>query len=920
MAAAASAYEFAEAGCFREAADAIDRHGGVTKNLRVLRARLEIDVGNPLQAKSAADVLLRENLTQSERSTCWEIVGRVELNGGRIELGLKAMHRAFSAATQCADPKISARLIASYCDSLLHFVGIEPAAAEVPRLRQAAIATGDPFCLIAFHSIVAELKAKKGSISEAKHSAETAHGLLQQWPHVWQQGRLAVARSGIHILESDYDRALSAATEALDCAEKTGSRRLRIPALGNFAHIKLAQGELEDATKAVNHFLSLVQKGGNSEIAGLDTLLQIALAKRDLELSGRLAQQVYETSAGLEGGVSYHGLWHILTRVKWLYQVGEIEAGVSLAMETIPLAQRMSDRNLLIRMKLIAAEGLGRTRRQLEGAALLSEAIGPNARAPLEIMAEAMRVTGRITAQVDSPASQDHYRRALQVFDTVGNITARDDVLRDSNESLGSGTHLIPEAHPEGSFARDESTVRLPVASAIERIAGLMQFAVLPPLIARELLTLVADTGAISQATLTVTDKYGQRKTRATFPNSGSTSAIDANPGAVRIALGSHDGCLHEIVALPLPSASARATVLSIEHLVEAAFAVASFRQLQREQAAGWSDQTPEQQLGLICASDRMIELVKTIRRVADSNVTVLLTGETGVGKELFARALHQASSRSEKTFLPFNCSTVPRDMFDSQLFGHRRGSFTGAHEDSAGVIRAAAGGTLFLDEIGEMSLDVQPKLLRFLESGEVQPLGDPKPKFVDVRVVAATNANLDQLVGDGRFREDLFYRLNVIRINIPPLRERREEIPAMVEHFLEKFGRELQKPMLRIADETLEYLVLYRWPGNVRQLANELRRMVAMAEPGSVLMPAHLSDEIASSRRTVPASAPQLRQSTEVVTRIDQPLSAAVEHIERAAIQRAIKLADGRLDDAAKMLGLSRKGLYLKRQRLNLE
>ena len=198
---------------------------------------------------------------------------------------------------------------------------------------------------------------------------------------------------------------------------------------------------------------------------------------------------------GLEGGVSYHGLWHILTRVKWLYQVGEIEAGVSLAMETIPLAQRMSDRNLLIRMKLIAAEGLGRTRRQLEGAALLSEAIGPHARAPLEIMAEAMRVTGRITAQVDSPASQDHYRRALQVFDTVGNITARDDVLRDSNESLGSGTHLIPEAHPEGSFARDESTVRLPVASAIASIAGLMQFAVLPPLIARELLTLVADMG-----------------------------------------------------------------------------------------------------------------------------------------------------------------------------------------------------------------------------------------------------------------------------------------------------------------------------------------------------------------------------------------------------------------------------------------
>lgn len=257
--------------------------------------------------------------------------------------------------------------------------------------------------------------------------------------------------------------------------------------------------------------------------------------------------------------------------------------------------------------------------------------------------------------------------------------------------------------------------------------------------------------------------------------------------------------------------------------------------------------------------------------------------------------------------------------MLDSQLFGHRRGSFTGAHDDAAGVVRSAAGGTLFLDEIGEMTLDAQPKLLRFLESGEILPLGDAKPHIVDVRVVAATNANLDQLVADGRFREDLYYRLNVIRINIPPLRERREEIPALVEHFLERFGRELQQPMLRVADETLEYLVLYRWPGNVRQLANEIRRMVAMAEPGAVLMPAHLSDDIAASRRTLPADS-QPRQATEVVTRIDQPLAASVEHIERAAIQRAVAACEGRLDEAAKMLGLSRKGLYLKRHRLGLE
>jgi DNA-binding NtrC family response regulator len=256
--------------------------------------------------------------------------------------------------------------------------------------------------------------------------------------------------------------------------------------------------------------------------------------------------------------------------------------------------------------------------------------------------------------------------------------------------------------------------------------------------------------------------------------------------------------------------------------------------------------------------------------------------------------------------------------MFDSQLFGHRRGSFTGAVDDSPGVIRAAAGGTLLLDEIGEMALDTQPKLLRFLESGEIRPLGDPRPQLVDVRIVAATNANLEQLVAEGRFREDLYYRLNVIKINIPPLRERREEIPALVDHFLERHSREMHKAQLRVADETLEYLVLYRWPGNVRQLANEIRRMVALAEPGAVLMPAHLSDDIAASRRTIPTERPALH-STEVLTRLDQPLTAVLEHVERAAIQRAVSVAEGNLIEAAKMLGLSRKGLYLKRHRLGL-
>jgi DNA-binding NtrC family response regulator len=314
-----------------------------------------------------------------------------------------------------------------------------------------------------------------------------------------------------------------------------------------------------------------------------------------------------------------------------------------------------------------------------------------------------------------------------------------------------------------------------------------------------------------------------------------------------------------------------------------------------------------------------MQSLLATARRVAGTNVPVLITGETGTGKEVLARAVHGYSNRAKNTFLPFNCTSTPRDMLDSQLFGHRRGSFTGAIEHFQGVIRGAGGGTLFLDEIGDMALEVQPKLLRFLESGEVHPVGETQPVRADVRVIAATNANLNALVTEGRFREDLFYRLNIVHLHIPPLRERRIEIPALAHHYLEKYGAEYGKGNLRLAEETMEYLVLYQWPGNVRQLANEMRRMAALCEPGAVLMPEHLSSTIAASRRTIPASERTL-EPIELVVRLDQPMAAATKHLERAMLQYALKECGGRMEETAARLGLSRKGLYLKRQRLGIE
>jgi DNA-binding NtrC family response regulator len=382
------------------------------------------------------------------------------------------------------------------------------------------------------------------------------------------------------------------------------------------------------------------------------------------------------------------------------------------------------------------------------------------------------------------------------------------------------------------------------------------------------------------------------------------------------IPLGQYRDEPWHLVVDPRPELDHRCTLLAIRKLLGTALALDRYRRDEKQRAALWPAEALDGDQDSIWASEQMSEVLTIARRIAPTPLSVLLTGETGTGKEVLARTIHRASGRADQTFLPFNCTAVPRDMLESQLFGHRKGAFTGADTSFPGVIRAAAGGTLFLDEIAEVGLDIQPKLLRFLETHEIHPLGEPHPIKVDVRVIAATNAPLEELVSNGRLREDLFYRLNVIRLRLPPLRERREEIPPLVDYYLRRHGDELKKGRLALDDETLEYLLLYSWPGNVRQLANEVRRVVAMAESGATITPAMLSPEIQASRRTIPVTAPA---EPEVRLRMDQPLPVAVEYLEQMMVRNALDRSHGRVEEAARLLGISRKGLFLKRRRWGL-
>jgi transcriptional regulator with PAS, ATPase and Fis domain len=453
----------------------------------------------------------------------------------------------------------------------------------------------------------------------------------------------------------------------------------------------------------------------------------------------------------------------------------------------------------------------------------------------------------------------------------------------------------------------------LAASASLDDAVALIELAGYPHVLGREAFALLELSGATEAQTLFARGERGIRCVATRGWTDAQAAEVAAAPGdRLRIGCGTHRDEAWEIVAELRATLNDRCAGVAIRKLVDAAVTIDRYRREEKRRAALWPADTLETDGGL-WVSEQMIELLSIARRIAAADITVLLTGETGTGKEVLARAIHRASGRAAKPFVAFNCTAVPREMLESQLFGYRKGAFTGAETAFEGVIRAAAGGTLFLDEIAEIGTELQPKLLRFLETHEIHALGEAQPVKVDVRVIAATNADVESMVSDGRFREDLFYRLNVVRLRLPPLRERREEIPPLIDHYLRKFAEEQKKGHLALDDETLEFLVLYAWPGNVRQLVNEVSRIVAFADPDSTVTPALLSPEIQSSRRTVrvlPGDEPEIR------IRLDQPLSDAVEAIERVMVLRALDRARGNYENAAQLLGISRKGLFLKRRR----
>jgi len=298
----------------------------------------------------------------------------------------------------------------------------------------------------------------------------------------------------------------------------------------------------------------------------------------------------------------------------------------------------------------------------------------------------------------------------------------------------------------------------------------------------------------------------------------------------------------------------------------------------------------------IVGRSPKMLQVYKTVARVAESRSTVLIHGESGTGKELIARAIHFNSSRVSASFVAVDCGSLAETLLESELFGHVRGAFTGAVTNKKGLFEEADKGTCFLDEVGDISLSMQAKLLRVLQEHEIKRVGETETIKVDVRIVAATNRDLEELVEARKFREDLYYRLNVVSISVPPLREREEDVPLLVDHFLSKYASENQKPLPRISPEALDLLVRYRWPGNVRELENMIERMVTLSQSGIIF-----SEDLPS----------RLRIDSTDVDLSSFPTGIPLSQIEKLYIERVLEETGGNKKKAAEILGINRRTLY---------
>jgi len=737
------------------------------------------------------------------------------------------------------------------------------------------------------------------------------------------------------ILLGKWDDAQEALERALAVATELDENAREIPMiLDSLGELRLLRGDLDEASDYLERAAAMAHEHGNKWYAGqaLRTLSRcriamgenakaLATAHQALELAERIGdrQAIHESQLLLaESSLNTGNLDYCAAHLETVSeQTSDSVAELGLAGE----AQRLLGLLAMARSEpAVATQHFGRC-------ASIFDLVGDRyrgARAQLDL--------GRAYMVAQSELATEHLSRAVNIFRELG---ARLDLER-AEAALDEHDQSPPQRERQRDAAVQLITLRL--AEAVASRALLL----------RELAAVIRQETSAKRVMVLEPDEEQRHSIVVAhgYDNDEATAVVDEFAFLINDAARERFTKRHDVKIITLKSNNSLPATLLISprenarlsgglpldpllRIVELGMDVCALRArattgqiTESQDGAAGAGLLP----GFIHSSPAMTRLVEEVHKIRSSDVTVLVTGESGTGKELVARAIHALSSRRDKIFVPFNCTAVPKELSESYLFGHRRGAFTGAVSDSPGVIRSAAGGTLFIDEVGDLPLDVQPKILRFLQEGEIQPLGEQQPTHIDVRIIAATNTDLEELVAQGGFREDLYYRLNVIRLRVPPLRERRSEIPTIVNYYINHYASKFGRHDIQITPPAVDLLMVADWPGNVRQLCNEIQRIVARAENGALITPEQLSPELRQMGvPTVPPSSVSVlgRTSTgrtEFVPLENVTLADALEQVERRMIGEALRKHRGNISRAARELGLTRRGLYLKLERYQID
>ncbi|MEZ5420195.1 MAG: sigma 54-interacting transcriptional regulator [Vicinamibacterales bacterium] len=904
---------------------------------------------------------IRDPLPQALLSTLWRLHGKVAAARGEQSRAIALHGRALKHAEAAHDSRgiglAHLELVNCYRKVGDHTIVRE----HLTEAAAALHAAGDRRHLAEVHSASGVLFAQQGRYEDAAASLRNAERLASATGADDVLALAYVNQAGVAQLRRRYDQAVALAERAVSLHEAVDQPHRLAASLATLGQINVKLGHLDAAESALRRALALT--AGTSlmrahEIVGAvyDTLAQIALMRGDYEGAAGHLRSAADAFGhyGRETSRWYEWSVRVIT-ARLANRQGRPDDALQAAdaliqAEGAPPAERLE-------AELIAAEALLISRRPREADDRLQAVesrVDP--RTTPGAWGEYLRLRGLHHAAEGRPNEGYHdIAQSVSVFDLVGERyqaavshfalgrlareagarSVADRHLRqaaDEFKALGSSRDLddlerlraAPATHGTGIYLGS------PADADDAIVQRLVNASVLPDLLAHELVIAAREAVLADLAVVYVAPPGGDvriiasaggdiaaARTLAGAATSGSSFA--GQPVLVRPLGTDQDGPRWLAVATTRPwSDLALRRTRMMAAVARQGFDLCGARERPSAARAASTERPLEPLLaGFICASPSMQRVVEHVQRLQGNDLTVLITGESGTGKELVARAIHVGSLRSAATFLPYNCTTTTRDLADSQLFGHRRGAFTGAVNDQPGLIRAATGGTLFLDEVGDLPFDVQPKLLRFLEQGEILPVGDTRPQQVDVRVLAATNADLEQRVSEGKFREDLYYRLSVIRIHIPPLRQRRDEIPHLATFFLREAADRLGKPDVGLSPEVLSHFASYWWPGNVRQLRNEVQRVVALAAPGSTVTPEHLSPDLMAE---LPASASSQAAPGAPRLKAGQSLANLVDEVERELISECLAKAGGNIAETARTLGLTRRGLYLKLKRLGLD